>query len=61
MLFGVGVGVRLALLLQWPRRLNEDESIVGLMGLHVLRGEFPVFFEGQGYLGAVESYLTAAI
>ncbi len=31
------------------------------MGLHVLRGEFPVFFAGQGYLGALESCLTAAI
>ncbi len=35
----LGVAVRLAFLLQWPRRLNIDESTAGLIGLHVLRGE----------------------
>lgn len=57
----VGVAIRLLLLLQWPDRLNADEATVGLMGLHILRGEFPVFFDGQGYMGALEAYLTAVV
>ncbi len=37
-----------------------DEGIVGLMGKHIMEGrEFPVFFYGQHYLGALEAYCTA--
>lgn len=37
-----------------------DEGIVGLMGKHILEGrEFPIFFYGQHYLGALEAYLAA--
>jgi hypothetical protein len=34
-----------------------DEGTVGLMGLHVMKGEFPVFFYGQKFMGAIEAYL----
>ncbi|HLE44915.1 MAG TPA: hypothetical protein VJB36_12940, partial [Methylomirabilota bacterium] len=57
----VGVAIRLGLLLQWPRRLNGDESLVALMGLHALRGDFPVFFYGQAYMGAPEAYASAVV
>jgi hypothetical protein len=39
--------------------LDSDEAVVGLMARHILRGEFPVFYWGQEYLGAVEAYLAA--
>ena len=40
--------------------LESDESVAGLMALAILRGERPVFYWGQPYLGAIEMYLTAA-
>jgi hypothetical protein len=41
--------------------LESDESVAGLMALGILRGERPVFYWGQPYLGAIEMYLTAAV
>ena len=57
----IGVSVRLLLLVRWPRRLNGDEATAGLMGLHILRGEFPVFMYSVAYQGTPESYLTAVV
>jgi len=34
-----------------------DEGTVGLMSLHVMEGEFPLFFYGQKFMGAMEAYL----
>lgn len=34
-----------------------DEGTVGLMGLHAMQGEFPIFFYGQKFMGAIEAYL----
>ncbi len=58
----LALALRLALiLLGWPQH-NADESIMGLMGLHIAyRGELPIFFYGQFYMGATEAYLAAAI
>jgi hypothetical protein len=42
----------------WPG-FNSDESIVGLMTDDILRhGAHPVFFYGQNYMGALQSYLA---
>jgi dolichyl-phosphate-mannose-protein mannosyltransferase len=42
----------------WPA-FNSDESIVGLMTDDILRhGAHPVFFYGQNYMGALQSYLA---
>jgi 4-amino-4-deoxy-L-arabinose transferase-like glycosyltransferase len=38
---------------------NGDEAIVALMARHILRGERPVFFYGQAYLGATDAWLAA--
>lgn len=57
----LGVAVRLAFLLQWPRRLNIDEATAGLIGLHVLRGEFPIFMYSVAYEGTPEAYLGALL
>jgi hypothetical protein len=38
-----------------------DEGVVGLMGKHIVEGiNFPIFFYGQDYLGALEAYAAAA-
>ncbi len=36
-----------------------DEATTGLMGRDVLRGQFPFFFYGQAFMGAVDGYLHA--
>src|SRR6266849_6824787 len=44
---------------QWPET-NSDEGTLGLMALHIAyRGEYPIFFYGQGYMGTLEAYLAA--
>lgn len=53
----VGASVRLALL--YRPLLWYDEATTGIMGLAVLRGELPVYFFGQPFMGALDAYLTA--
>jgi hypothetical protein len=38
-----------------------DEATTGLMGLAVLRGQFPVYFFGQSFMGALDAYLAAPL
>ncbi len=60
--------IALALLLRivlialgWPQH-NSDESVMGLMALHIAnRGELPIFFYGQYYMGATEAYLGVGL
>jgi 4-amino-4-deoxy-L-arabinose transferase-like glycosyltransferase len=52
--------VRMTLVaLGWPP-LDSDEGTMGIMGMHIaFHGEWPIFFYGQGYMGAFEAYLAA--
>jgi hypothetical protein len=44
------------------QRLSADEAIPGLMARHLLvTDEHPVFYWGQAYFGALESYLIAVL
>src|SRR5260370_33565805 len=54
--------LRLLLISQgWPST-DSDESTMGLMALHIAyRGEHPVFFYGQGYMGSLEAYIAAPL
>ena len=38
---------------------NADEAVVALMARHILRGERPLFFYGQAYMGSLDAYLVA--
>jgi hypothetical protein len=51
-------GLLLALQLAAPP-LDADQAVTGLMGLHVLRGELPVYFWRQHHAGVPESYGAA--
>src|SRR5215510_15935683 len=53
-LFALLVGLHLA-----APRLDSDQAVTGLMGVHILRGEFPIFFWGQHHAGVPESYGAA--
>ncbi|MEV7226582.1 hypothetical protein AB0M79_06095 [Polymorphospora sp. NPDC051019] len=57
-----GVGYRLAVLLAQAPPTNSDEATTGLVALHMSQGrEFPLFFYGQHYMGALESYLATPL
>lgn len=53
-LFALIVALQLA-----TPRLDSDQAVTGLMGVHILRGEFPIFFWGQDHAGVPESYGAA--
>ncbi|GAB3153681.1 hypothetical protein GCM10027290_46940 [Micromonospora sonneratiae] len=58
----LGVGYRLAVLLADLPPTNSDEATSGLVAMHLAEGrEFPLFFYGQYYMGALESYLAAPL
>lgn len=47
--------------LNWPLT-NSDEGTIGIMALHIAyRGEHPIFFYGQNYMGPLEAYLGAGL
>lgn len=50
-------------LLTWAtrtyRNFDGDQAVMGLMGSHVLRGEFSPYFWGQNYLGSAFAVLMA--
>ena len=46
----------LLLTLGWPP-LDSDQAYIGLMGMHIaFNHDLPIFFYGQGYMGAFEAY-----
>ncbi|HUV14546.1 MAG TPA: hypothetical protein VMY18_12950, partial [Acidobacteriota bacterium] len=45
----------------FPTLIESDEAVVGLMARHILKGELPIFYWGQSYMGAFEAYLTAGM
>ncbi|GHO74318.1 hypothetical protein KSD_20890 [Ktedonobacter sp. SOSP1-85] len=51
----------LLLLLGWPS-LDSDEAVIYLMASHILdKGEHPIFFYGQYYMGSFEAYFGALL
>lgn len=61
-LIALALGLRITLVeLGWPL-LDSDEGTMGLMAMHIAyRGEHPIFFYGQGYMGAAEAYIAAVM
>src|SRR5690242_18279608 len=59
-IFGTLVRV-LLIVLNWPL-LNSDEGTMGIMALHIAyRGEHPIFYYGQHYMGTLDAYLGAGL
>lgn len=56
----LAIALRLALVLAgWPGT-DSDDATMGLMARHIQsHGEFPIFFWGQAYMGALEAYIAA--
>jgi hypothetical protein len=59
MVLAFAAALRLAFLA--APRFWYDEVTTGLLGLLVLRGELPVYFLGQPFMGALDGYLQAAL
>jgi len=57
--FAIAIILRIAYLLTPP--INSDRAIIGLIGRHILHGEFPVFFYGDYYEGVFEAYVAAPL
>jgi len=41
--------------------VDSDQAIIGLAGMHILRGEFPLFFYGGAFEGIIEGYIAAPL
>src|SRR5437762_6152422 len=54
-----GFALRLAYLA--TPSLDSDQSIFGLMAMHILRGELPIFQWGYLYMGTIESFVAAPL
>jgi len=58
----LATGIRVAVISLGWQTTNSDEDTMGLMALHIAhRGEFPVFFYGQYYMGTLEAYIGALL
>jgi 4-amino-4-deoxy-L-arabinose transferase-like glycosyltransferase len=58
-IISVSVAIKLVLMLTDRLPFNADEAVVGLMADHILKGEIPVFFWGQSYMGSLDAMLVA--
>ncbi|MBI1892764.1 MAG: glycosyltransferase family 39 protein, partial [Candidatus Rokubacteria bacterium] len=47
-----------AIFLRYPY-IDSDQAVIGLMGIRILRGEFPIYFWGEPYSGTLESFVAA--
>ena len=41
--------------------IDGDEVLIGIQAEHILRGELPIYFYGQPYMGSLEAYLVAIL
>ena len=57
----LALGLRLYMLLGPMNPIEADQSIVGIMAMHILEGERPIFFYGLSYQGPLDAYITAPL
>ena len=55
----VSVLVRVPYVMRYDLYFGDDYAVPYLMAKRILVGEFPTFFWGQNYQGAVNQYITA--
>src|SRR3990172_6385882 len=58
-IFLIGIAIRTVYLL--TPNLDSDQAIMGLMGRHILDGEFPIFYWAENYEGPIEAYFASII
>jgi 4-amino-4-deoxy-L-arabinose transferase-like glycosyltransferase len=57
----LAAGFILRLLFLATPDLDSDQAIFGLMAMHILRGELPLFQWGYNYMGTLESFVAAPL
>ena len=53
--------VRVYLILHTHGAIAADEAETGIQAEHILRGEWPVYYYGQAYMGSLEAYIIALL
>lgn len=51
--------IRVYLIIHTHGAIAGDESETGIQAEHILRGELPVYYYGQAYMGSLEAYILA--
>jgi 4-amino-4-deoxy-L-arabinose transferase-like glycosyltransferase len=61
LIIALGVVLRIVLIAWgWPHS-NADVDTMGIMAMHIAsKGEHPIFFYGQNYMGTLQAYLAVA-
>ncbi len=54
-----GILVRIYLIIHTHGAIAADEAETGIQAEHILRGELPVYYYGQAYMGSLEAYILA--
>ncbi|MDE3231654.1 MAG: hypothetical protein KGO05_17370, partial [Chloroflexota bacterium] len=57
----LAVALRLWLIAASHGMLDADEAALGIQAENILRGQFPVYFPGQNYMGSWDAYLMAPL
>lgn len=52
---------RVLLVVRSNALIDGDEALVGIQAEHILRGDRPIYFYGQAYMGSLEAYFAAAL
>lgn len=55
----LAAGLSYTYLIHPIEHFDADEAIVGLMARHILNGNIPAYFYGQGYMGSLEALVAA--
>src|SRR2546430_17551975 len=57
----IAIDVRAFIVIHTQGFIDGDEALVGIQAQHILRGQFPVYFYKQPYMGSLEAYVMAMI
>jgi len=57
----IAIVVRAFIVIHTQGFIDGDEALVGIQAQHILRGEFPIYFYNQSYMGSLEAYIMAGI
>ncbi|MGZ3618549.1 MAG: hypothetical protein ACXWOL_17995 [Ktedonobacteraceae bacterium] len=57
----IAIIVRAFIVIHTQGFIDGDEALVGIQAEHILRGELPIYFYNQPYMGSLEAYIMAGI
>ncbi len=57
----IALVVRAFIIIHTQGFVDGDEALVGIQAEHILRGELPIYFYNQPYMGSLEAYIMAGI